>query len=46
MSKSLLAWANIYGAGVLVMGDTIFARDGENSQIQRVLLKGRGLEIS
>ena len=29
MRKSPTAWANIYGAGVLEMGDTIFARDGK-----------------
>ena len=28
MRKSPTAWANIYGAGVLEMGDTIFAWDG------------------
>ena len=30
MRKDHTAWTNIYGAGVLEMGGTIFARDGEN----------------
>ena len=29
MRKSQIAWANIYGYGVLEMGDTIFSRDGK-----------------
>ena len=27
MRKSLTAWTNLYGAGILVMGDTIYSQD-------------------
>ena len=46
MRKSLTAWANIYGAGVLEMGDTIFQGTVKSSLMQLVLHEGHGLESS
>ena len=43
--KSPTAWANIYGAWVLEMGDTIFAREDKKFTDKTcVLISGRGLE--
>ena len=45
MSKAQTEWSNIYGSGVLEMGDTIFATEGKSSQIQCVPIKGPGLKF-
>ena len=45
-SKALTEWANIYGAGVLEMGDTNFQGTVKSSLMQLVPLEGHGLESS
>ena len=44
--KALTEWANIYGAGVLEMGDTNFQGTVKSSLMQLVLLEGHGLKSS
>ena len=41
--KAPTAWANLYGSGVLQMGEYIFQRTVNISQIHSVLLEGRNL---
>ena len=40
MRKVLISWANLYGYGVLVIGDTIYARDGKNSTENACPMRG------
>ena len=44
--KAPTAWDNLYGDGSVGNGGHHFSRDSKISQIQRVLLKGGGLESS
>ena len=46
LKKFPMAWSNIYGAGLLGMGHTIFQGTGEISRIHRVLIRGCGLDSS
>ena len=45
MRKAPTTWANIYGSGVLEMGDTILRGKVKSSQIQRVPIEGPGLKF-